>query len=295
MIRYELKKLCRRPIFLFIMLAVLAFKATYAFSDLNDIRPDKAYVALVDEYSEYSLDEAARRIQAENEAAKASYFRDYESDYARGELTIDEFRAYQLAFPQRAAYYNATQKVASQVARLQTLKDNMEWSDTPSSEIKVIDETGWILADRLKGVWLCPFILAFLAVAILCEWHDDGMYDLLRTTSGGIRRSIKAKLTIYAAVATIVALLDSASIYLIPKWLYGLDGAKTAVQSATIYSDVSRDITLEAHSVILIMRDVAKSLTVGVLWAAVSLLGKKSYRTIGIILLVSLLAILLYT
>lgn len=142
MIKYEIRKLLRRPIFLFMLLISLGIQIVCAMSWLDEIRPESAYRQLLQEYAACSLDEAVEKITLESASAEDSYFRNYEAEYEAGEITIDEYRAYQQAFPQRAAYYSATQGLLSQVEQLAAVKENLEKSDVDGSNTRVIDETG---------------------------------------------------------------------------------------------------------------------------------------------------------
>lgn len=290
MIGYELKKLARRPVFLLVLLCVLGFKTAYTLSGLADIRPEAEYVRLVREYSAYTLDEAERRIQIDAAEAEEQFFRDYESEYNEGKLTIEEYREFQRGYSARAARYSATQNVLVQVERLMSLENGD--SGAPGLGIRVIDETGWLLAGRLSAIWLCPLILVFIAVAILCEWHDDEMYDLLRTTSNGIRRSMRVKMSLCIGIMLIVSLIDASGTYLIPRLLYGLDCPDAAVQSVSLYAKLADCLTLKAYALRRIFAGIAADMAVGLVWTGVALVSKKSYRTTGILLALALLVML---
>ena len=62
MIGFEIKKLARRPIFLFVIVVITAIQVIVTMQELDAIRPDKAYIDLLHEYSEYTLEEAAGQI-----------------------------------------------------------------------------------------------------------------------------------------------------------------------------------------------------------------------------------------
>ena len=285
MIGYELKKLARRPVFLLVLLCVLGFKTAYTLSGIAEIRPEAEYVRLVKEYSAYTLDEAERRIKIDAAEAEEQFFRDYESEYNEGKLTIEEFREFQREYSARAARYSATQNVLAQVERL-TSHENGD-SGAAGLGIRVIDETGWLLAGRL-----CPLILVFVAVAILCEWHDDEMYDLLRTTSNGVRRSMRVKMSLCLGIMLVVSLIDASGTYLIPRLLYGLDCPDAAVQSVSLYAKLADCLTLRAYALRSVLAGIAADMAVGLAWTGVALVSKKSYRTTGILLALALLVIL---
>jgi len=289
MIGYELKKLCRRPIFLLVLLSVISFKAAYTWAEISNIHPEKEYIDLVDEYSQYPLDEAERRIYIDAADAKESYFRDYETEYNDGKLTIDEFRSLQLELPSRAARYSATQRILAQVERLLSLDYEDGSSSTRNLGIRVIDETGWLLADELSNIWLCPLILVFVVVAIMCEWYDDDMFDLLRTTAKGIQRSMKTKLIMCICIILIVSIIDTSSTYFLPQLLYGLDCADAAVQSVYVYGEIVGCLTLKTYALRSMIAGVSVNTIVGFIWMFVALITKKSYRSTGILLALALL------
>ena len=96
MIKYEIRKLLRRPIFLFMLLISLGIQIVCALSWLDEIRPESAYRQLLQEYAACSLDEAVEKITLESASAEDSHFRNYEAEYEAGEITIDEYRGCKL-------------------------------------------------------------------------------------------------------------------------------------------------------------------------------------------------------
>ena len=293
MIKYEIRKLLRRPIFLFMLLISLGIQIVCALSWLDEIRPESAYRQLLQEYAACSLDEAVEKITLESASAEDSYFRNYEAEYEAGEITIDEYRAYQQAFPQRAAYYSATQGLLSQVEQLAAVKENLEKSDVDGSNIRVIDETGWILADKLRNIWWCPLVLAFLFVAIFCEWHDVGMYDLILTTAKGKRRTWLSKLCVFTVIALVVSVIDALTVYLIPQWIYGLGGADAAIQSVAPYGNRGYALTLKAYAVLTSLARIAGDALAGLAWVLIAQYVKRSYQSIGVMLLIVIMAAML--
>lgn len=292
MINFEMKKLVRRPAFLFVFLVVTAVQVLSTTSGLKDIRPEKAFVELLREYSEYSIDEAAEQIALDSAAAAEDYYHDYTSDYEDGSITIEQFRAYQQALPQRVAYFSATRKLLSQVEQLMASKENMADNGIDSAGMRVIDETGWILSDRIMRMWLCPLALAFLVVAILCEWHDSGMYELILTTADGKKRTLYTKLSLCIAISLLISIIDSIGIYLIPQLVYGLGTPDAAIQSVAIYKDIAWGISLKTYAAVVSLVRMIANMLAGGLWMAVALLARKSYIAIGIILLIILIALL---
>lgn len=293
MIKYEIQKLLRRPIFLFVLLISLGIQVVCASAWLDEIRPESAYRQLLQEYAACSLDEAVEKITYESAGAADSYFRNYEADYEAGEITIEEFRAYQQAFPQRAAYYSATQELLSQVEQLAAVKENLEESGVDGSNIRAIDETGWILADKLRNIWWCPLVLAFLAVAIFCEWHDVGMYDLILTTANGRRRTWLSKLCVFTVIALAVSVIDALAVYLIPQWMYGLGGADAAIQSVALYSHKGQALTLGGYAVLTSLARIAGDALAGFVWVLIARCVKRSYQSIGMMLLIVIMAAML--
>lgn len=293
MIRYEIRKLWRRPIFFFVLLILILLQIVCASSRLKEIRPDAAYQALLQEYTACSLEEAAEKITLEYASAEESYFRNYEAEYEAGLLTIEEYRAYQQAFPQRSAHYSAAQELLSQVEQLLEVKEHLEDVGADSSNLRVIDETGWMLADKLGKIWWCPLVLVFLSVAIFCEWHDVGMYDLILTTVNGKRRTWLSKLCVFTVIALAVSLIDALGVYLIPQWIYGLGGAEAAIQSVTLYGSRGYALTLKAYAVISSLARIAGDALAGFMWVLIVRYVKRSYQSIGVMLLIVIMAAML--
>lgn len=295
MIEYEIRKLLRRPVFVFVLLISIIIQVICVSSWLDELRPEPAYRELLQEYASYPLDEAVEKITCESARAEDSYFRNYESEYEAGLITIEEYRSYQQTFPQRASHYSATQRLLSQVEQMVAVKENMEKDNVECSNIRVIDETGWILADKLGNIWLCPLVLAFLSIAILCEWHDVGIYDLILTTTNGKRRTLLSKLYVFIVISLVVSVIDAMGIYMIPQWIYGLEKSDVAIQSVALYSNIPYELTLKAYAVINTLARMAADLFTGFMWVLIALYVKRSYQSIGVMLLVVMIAILVFT
>lgn len=75
MIGFEIKKLVRRPIFLFVIVVITAIQIAVTVQELDAIRPDKAYIDLLHEYSEYTLEEAAGQIAVDSQQAEEEYYK----------------------------------------------------------------------------------------------------------------------------------------------------------------------------------------------------------------------------
>ena len=292
MIGFEIKKLVRRPIFLFVIVVITAIQVIVTMQELDAIRPDKAYIDLLHEYSEYTLEEAAGQIAVDSQQAEEEYYKNYTPEYEAGLLTIEEYREKVLSLPERSARFNATQRLLNQVEQLVVCQENMNSKGIPMAQLRILDETGWILADGLAKMWLCPLALAFVAVGILCEWHDTEMYDLICTTADGRKRTLRTKLWLCAALSALISLADALGIYLIPQWLYGTGAADAAIQSVSVYGNLEWGITLKTYAeAVCLARWVCNMLTCAV-WVVIALLARKSYKATGIILLIVLMAVL---
>ena len=73
MIKYEIRKLLRRPVFLFVLLISIIIQVVCTSSWLDEMRPEPAYKELLQEYTSCSLDEAVEKITLESARAEDSY------------------------------------------------------------------------------------------------------------------------------------------------------------------------------------------------------------------------------
>ena len=119
------------------------------------------------------------------------------------------------------------------------------------------------------------------------------MYELVLTTANGKRRTWLSKLCLFAGIALIVSVIDALAVYLIPQWMYGLGGADAAIQSVALYDHRGQALTLKAYAVINSLERIAGDALAGLVWVLIARCVKRSYQSIGVMLLVVMMAAML--
>lgn len=310
--KWEIRKLLRRPYFLFLLALIVAYKLAVSFvaaaAPVSQLEQD--YTEIVSRYAAMTLDKAARALELERAPVDLMDRRDFASELAEGIITQQEFtQLTQNASKVRArslAYLRVERELrdlksaadASDAAKRGELtRDLMYWdrdADVYMSslaqwgELRLVPPGGWDLYRDLSKFSIMPYALLLLLIPMFTDLQESGIAEILIPTKYGYPRAIAAKVILASLCTALCLAVDQGASLVLPLRVYGLPSMDYAAQSLTWLRDLPYGWTIGQYVVHAALNVLMASMIIAMIAVCVAMTTRSSWKSTIILLFVFL-------